>query len=85
MAPAWTSSGGSEVQGEQIAGSGGVLTSRPPAKTHPSINQGPDDARIWRITQGGRGGGTEEQREQGQANPSGYNRDLEAVQGKKRR
>ena len=40
-------------QGEVLPGSGDVLASRPSGKIHLARDQGPDNDRIWRITQGG--------------------------------
>ena len=42
----------------QLIDSGGELASCPRTKIHPTRNQEPEYAGVWRRTQGGRGGGT---------------------------
>ena len=84
MAPAWPSSGGVENQGARMPGSVGALASRPRAKIRPTRNQGPDDSRIRRRTQGGRGRDTEAWRDPIQAIPPGGDRDIGAGRRRQR-
>ena len=70
-ATAWSSSGGTEDRDTRLPGSWRALTSHPRAKSHPTRNQGPDDARIWRRTRGGRGRDTEARRDPRRVNTQG--------------
>ena len=82
--PAWPSIEGSKEQGEQLPESGGAPAPLPCVKIHSTENQTPEDTRRRRITQGGRGRGTEVQRDPRQVNPPGSDRELSAGRGWKR-
>ena len=82
--PEWPSSGRSEGKDARLPGSGGALASRPCAKTHPTRNQGPDDARIRRRSWGVRGRGIEVKSYPQRANSPGADRDLGAGWGRQR-
>ena len=59
----------------------GALASLSHTKIHPTRNQGPDNARIWRINWGGRGRDTDAWRDLQHENSPGADRDLGAGQG----
>ena len=84
MAPAWPSSEVSKGQGEQLPGSGGILASRPPVKSHSPRDQGPEDDRIRRKNQRRRGKGIEARRYLLQVNLPGANSDLGAGRERQR-
>ena len=83
-APTWPSSGKNKEQGTQLPGSGGSLVSRPCVKSHQTINHGPYNDNICRITRGGQVRDTEVWRDPQWANPPVPDRGLGAGWGRKR-